>query len=125
MLTYKQAKELKDAGFPQENKKNIPYGNRIWVNNNTDKPFVTYWKDLFTEGENPQKHNWNIKTDVCKIPTLSELIDACGEDFFRLMNFNGVSDATWQAEAHKYKGGKGGKTPEEAVAKLWIKLNKK
>jgi len=53
-------------------------------------------------------------------PPLSELIDACGQ---RFDNLNRVLENTWIAEWKTIS--EGGKTPEEAVAKLYIKLNKK
>ena len=94
-MDYKLAKQLKDAGFPQ----------------NSAGAFI--FKD-------------NIpKKEPVLVPILSKLIEACGDRFFRLVNFNGDSDATWQSEAHNFEGHGQGKTPEEAVAKLWLKLNKK
>lgn len=56
------------------------------------------------------------------LPTLSELIEACRGSFFRLTYADG-----WEASSDS--GGKwtyvGGLTPEEAVAYLWLALNKK
>lgn len=54
-------------------------------------------------------------------PTLSELIEACGGNAKVLMN---KGDGTgW---AYAVDGiGKHGSTPEEAVANLWLELNKK
>ena len=62
--------------------------------------------------------------DVCvKCPTLSELIEACGIKFDRLDRDKsiwevrgGVNYCDIKTEA---------KTPEEAVAKLWLALNQK
>lgn len=63
------------------------------------------------------------------IPTLSELIEACGEDFYRLTYRKDDTPPIFNPEhwsampktsAHCGKG----KTPEEAVAKLWLALNK-
>lgn len=57
-------------------------------------------------------------------PTLEELIEACGEDFQKLETIVGDK---WQGV-----GGAGirdieveGNTPSEAVARLWLALNKK
>ena len=55
-------------------------------------------------------------------PTLSELIEACGAKNFKL-----TIDTFGESNAYSYiyaKTGKG-KTPEEAVANLWLELNKK
>lgn len=62
----------------------------------------------------------------CYVPTLSDLIEACGDRFGTLENkwmlgweckeqfaFNTISDIAII-----------GKTPEEAVAKLWLEINK-
>ena len=64
------------------------------------------------------------------IPTLSELVEACGEDMYRLWQvkymMNNLDAKGWIAENLEYKGKDGlGKTLEEAVAKLWLELNKK
>ena len=71
---------------------------------------------------------FKLPYDYCtigsKFPTLSELIEACGEGFYGLEK---TTDGTnmWEAQTIKitplvYLG----KTPEEAVAKLWLELNK-
>jgi len=53
-------------------------------------------------------------------PTLSELIEACGDGVFKMVrDKNGI----WYAE-NLFKEGTG-KTPEEAVANLYLALNKK
>ena len=58
-------------------------------------------------------------------PHLSELIEACGNKFSSLENWS----ANFVAIGYERQGGiehKGkGKTPEEAVANLWLELNKK
>jgi hypothetical protein len=57
-------------------------------------------------------------------PTLSELIEACGDEFGSLSFVNGKY---WSVTG----GPRGicinteGKTTEEAVARLWLELNKK
>jgi len=96
MINYKLAKQLKDAGFPQ------------W---NSQKK-----GDRFCKGTKKE----------CYIPTLSELIEACGEEFLRLLKLN---NGEWTCENRFGEVGIGdiivwGKSPEEAVAKLWLKLNK-
>ncbi len=103
-MDYELAKELKDAGFPQ--------------------------KEMFdTEDFNGQ---W-LGEDEIYAPSLSELIEACGE--IVLWKY----DDTWFA-GHGGERGlscgetyfddypkflKTGKAPEEAVSKLWLELNKK
>lgn len=123
-MNYELAKELKDAGFPQEGK-------------------GTYWPD------NPDGEG-----DTAYAPTLEELIEAVMSDFtarntwqnmghlhfFELapnINTQGLIDdigktSEWRA-THSYGAdldniewseNKFGSTPTEAVARLWLALNK-
>jgi hypothetical protein len=95
-MTYELAKTLKDAGFPQ----NLNPGN--------GEGFVY-------EGDHP-------KGPGVYCPTLSELIEACGSDFYELKNLT----FGWIANADSdYLKRGDGSTPEEAVARLWLALNKK
>lgn len=102
-MTYELAKQLKDAGFPQ---------------NGTPLNMVNY-------------------------ADLSELIEACGDDFRNLekhdeeeINMAAILDidSRWTAYGtEKERNDKRlalipnyfGSTPEEAVANLWLALNKK
>jgi len=69
-------------------------------------------------------------TGLVYLPTLEELIEACGKDFRFLIHEKDVrSRSEWRAG-----GGRNvwlednenwGKTPTEAVARLWLELNKK
>jgi hypothetical protein len=54
-------------------------------------------------------------------PTISELIDACGGKFATLMVGPGL--ILWSARGNGIEVR--GETPEEAVANLWLLLNKK
>jgi len=103
-MNYELAKQLKDAGFSQE----LKHGTMI-------------------DGED---------CDVCGnhvyyVPTLSELIEACGEErTIRIQSYWEGNDLRWQADtcgnfapwdnAHVSEVGS---TPEEAVARLWLALN--
>ena len=101
MITYELAKKLKEAGYKFEIAKD-------------HEP--CYWFD-------------NIPF---KIPTLSELIEACGDEFYSLIRSMVINDKGyfWFVKSGKpsiddcpiliY-----GKTPEEAVAYLWLRLNEK
>ncbi len=108
-MDYELAKKLKDAGFPQVPNYNSK-GNLVG--------FGLYGKELKNE-------NWGVITSV---PALSELIEVCGDRFGSLSLFHGGEG--WIAESFE----DGGivsvktdfyKTPEEAVANLWLELNKK
>ncbi len=89
MITYEQAKKLKDAGFPQ--------------------PKTKGFLDIFA-------------------PTLSDLIKKCGKyvNLFQLEDGWGASksqngfDLVFTLGEHTV-----GSTPEEAVANLWLAINKK
>ena len=95
-MTYKLAKQLKDAGFPQR----------------------TFDVETHYAGK--------CFEDRCYIPTLSELIDACGLEIWSLERIVINLKQKWYANYECSGVPKtNGKTPEEAVAKLWIKLNKK
>jgi len=95
-MNYKLAKKLKDAGFPQKEE-------RIVCDSSIDMD------------------------DVAN-PTLEELIDACGGRFWNMTCL--VKTGTWLAKANLvfpisiYPRAEG-KTPTEAVANLWLKLNTK
>jgi len=100
-MNYKLAKKLKDAGFPQyvEGVKNLKSPNRYYM----------------VEG--------TLEVVDCFNPTLSELIEACGDEIV-LVKFK--EDNTWCAGTHiDYYADVEGKTPEEVVANLWLSLNKK
>ncbi len=60
-------------------------------------------------------------------PTLSELIEACGDGFYSIYKRLDEVEKTWIAETlEDYPTGwkqTYGATPEEAVAKLWLELN--
>ena len=109
-MQYELAKELKDAGFPQ-----LDYS-----------CILQDLEDVAIQDKNDSSV-WYYK------PTLSELIEACGENF-ELTDCFGVlrdveSNKLWLARKHygieKPPELGDGATPEEAVAKLWLALNKK
>lgn len=102
-MDYKLAKELKDAGFLQDGT-----GKFIYDEENPSP---------FGEFANSQRH-LGMKHFV-KIPTLSELIDACGDRFDSLAKIN----SRWVARGYNYDDFE--ETPEEAVANLYLALNKK
>ena len=104
-MEYKLAKELKDAGFPQADPNQaFNVGTFQYIGDNSNKE------------------------TLCYIPTLSELIEACGDKFDALgkCKDDGMSKIVdgWIAVDEDNKR-RWGKTPEEAVANLWLALNKK
>lgn len=102
-MKYELAKRLKDAGFPQK-----------------QCSFLNC------------RHGMDVDVPCCYNPTLSELIEACGENFIRLDMLTNSHPHKWQALAGN-NGGLGaegkytgyGSTPEIAVAELWLALNTK
>lgn len=106
MIPYKLAKELKDAGFPQEGIRE-PYCMECGD-----------WKKVKCFNE---KH----PTRFLVVPTLSELIDAIDyKKNWLVMTY--VKGAYWNASIiNRKKLIEGqGFTLDSAVAKLWLKLNK-
>ncbi len=129
MITYELAKELKDAGFPQGDsfENVIAHGTAMAYlreSKPSDELLEKYEKSLRDLKEMYEDDNeWVYQ------PTLSELIEACGD------KFGGISRAKhpikigqWAAyviTAIEFNDMVGGSTPEEAVANLWLQLNKK
>lgn len=104
-MNYELAKQLKDAGFPQGDK--------------TGKMFCTY------KGNNDHhcSEDFCLKPEIT-IPTLEELIEACGTQLDYIDNqwtkWVVYGDSTEDKTVDiKFEG----KTPTEAVAKLWLELN--
>ena len=64
--------------------------------------------------------------DYVSLPTLSALIEACGENFGAL----GREPDCWVAceyvsERREWTNAHQGETPEDAVARLWLSLNQR
>lgn len=98
-MNYELAKKLKDGGFPQE----VEYGEVY-----NDK----------SRGDGTIENGFFIRK-----PTLSELIEACGDKFHELVR-EWDGQFTCRTDYMDMQGTYGS-TPEEAVANLWLKLNKK
>jgi hypothetical protein len=101
-MNYDLAKELKDAGFLQRG----------------DGSYV------FPEIDTGETN----KTLRRYAPTLSELIEACGDEFDRLeRDTDGTKEypkVYFCAYAVSRDSGQFGSTPEEALTRLWLALNK-
>lgn len=93
-MRYELAKQLKDAGYPIKT----------------------------IAGDSFEAHDFIEDNKRCLFPTLPELIEACGERFGALHLLNGNWYCFEQQEENEHKGK--ASTPEEAVAKLWLELNK-
>lgn len=118
MIDYPLAKELKDGGFPQEER-----GGEVWDDEGTPAVPGVYEGRLY-------------------VPTLSELIEAIGpykSDEFCLCLNGGIWEAILLYHGYfdypaKFNDSEGfarvdlkeeGSTLEEAVVMLWLALNKK
>lgn len=106
-MNYELCKALKHVGFPQ-----------------TQGTHKSWWDDRMAVKQqlfqlarylNPDQERGFIKD-----PTLSELIEACGEDFAGLY----ATDDGYAAYTDAHELEQDGKTPKEAVAHLWLALNK-
>lgn len=96
-MNYELAKQLKDAGFPQG-------GDGKWIVS-PDKIVAR-------------------REDRVYVATLSELIKACGERLNRIEQPD-HGPLFWEATGDKGKTLQQGSSPEEAVARLWLALQKK
>jgi hypothetical protein len=109
-MTYELAKKLKEAGFT--------------------------FKEWYLEEHCGKSSELQWDNKDWEYPTLSELIEACGEEFGELslcscMPAPHNHACIWDAKAkdemingeHQDKWAGRGDTPEEAVAKLWLALN--
>lgn len=113
-MKYELCKELKGAGFPQ-----IGRGTYIYEDGSTFPDFETL------------KHTNQLDL-VAYIPTLSELIEACCGRLEDLMQMRHSEPNKWVASAYSCdecgwedSHVESGATPEEAVARLWLALNRK
>ena len=119
-MNYELAKQLKDAGFPQ-----------------TGLKYTWYYEgnSLHNSGEKYLDVKNNPKRIIS--PSLSELIEACGDKFGGLEYWRTCIEPNerWECYSEQYtkmiedihylEFCVYGSTPEEAVAKLWLELNKK
>jgi len=111
-MNYELALALKNAGFPQK----YHYD---WQGI-SDFPAST-----ILDKEHPEE--WGVRISN---PTLSELVEACGDGFTfikRDKNWNGKYCwmAVYEHEIPMNCVRADGSTPEEAVARLYLALNKK
>jgi hypothetical protein len=90
MMSYKIAKKLKDAGFPQ------------------------------SELARAQQE---AGYEYVSMPTLSVLIEVCGDDFRALSREGDSWLACGYIEYGEWKNVHTGDTPEEAVARLWLSVH--
>lgn len=113
-MTYELAKKLKNAGFPQKGE--YKYGWR----GDAGGDFIIHRNDEAIIKDNVS--SFSEVDEMLACPTLSELIEACGEGLWSLARHANI----WQTNFKDGMAGEtAGSTPEEAVANLWLYLNKK
>jgi hypothetical protein len=109
-MNYELAQELKDAGFP-----NITY-----LQHRQGREFILPDGSVpvYSLGDAENVKDWFI-------PILEELIEACGEKFDRLVAYHdkGAWDAASKKDSDGFFKSASGKTPAEAVARLWLALH--
>ena len=102
-MKYEILKELMDAGFTQVG------------------------EGTYVEGNIESDETGIITTNSVYEPTLEELIEACGEDFESLVR--DYKTGGWKTNTDlgysEEPGDSQGSTPKEAVARLYIVLNRK
>lgn len=98
-MTKETAQLLKDGGFPQ------------WRHHDLE------WRGGKLKNIDFSSREWD---GVPYSPDLSELIEACGLKFYSLTN---NLDGKWTV-THDDRREHAGSTPEEAVARLWLELQK-
>ncbi len=117
MINYKLAKKLKDVGFPQKNPLIKLLTNAKSRYSEMRLKRLWYGIDGFYRySDEAEFEDWII------IPTLEELIEACGDNISSLQKTLGADK--WYANSFgRVEEPCEGKTLLEAVAKLWIKLS--
>ncbi len=118
-MDYTLAKELKDAGFPQKGGWEDPKQHEYW--STYDGGASKKKPEIITSDE----ANFGFMEDLFYIPTLEELIEACGDEFYSVVY---ATDNDWRAfsETDQWNttATAGGKTQSEAVARLWLSLKR-
>jgi hypothetical protein len=119
-VNYELAKKLKDAGFPQKTE-------FFYI----DGSLVSERKETWLTIENEWGRCRELEEVECvAAPTLSELIEACGDRIKRLEKKRTLWHAVEADECCDDPQDQfgychtSGTTPEEAVGNLWIALHK-
>ena len=111
-MNYEIALKLKEAGYPQ--------GGGDWQTDTWLGPRGDVYFRKKNNGDIP-----NFPEDAVFIPSLSQLIEACGENFTRLTYDRVSKSFSAYQDLPKLYTFTYGSTPEEAVGKLWLELNRK
>lgn len=129
-MNYELAKELKDAGFPQTGRSDWYCGGHTYYDSypEGERHEECAEKTILTRGDLYCDSASMTAEFPIEVPTLSELIEACGaeKDNFTLISFPSLGKWVATLDSLTTGFGKGnGATPEEAVALLYLALNRK
>lgn len=113
-MNEKLAKKLRDIGFPQNKTEYILRKYKLATN-----PMKLRRAQL--ESTRSGKKQEGIEWEIA-YPTLSELIEECGDGFWGLTKHSGIWQTNW---INGMAGDTAGKTPEEAVTELYKALHTK
>ena len=131
-MTYELALKLKKSGFPQDKCESFFY--------NDEKELIQIGEVTLCDppdGETVSVFADTVGCGCCAgtekiivfVPTLSELIKACGDSFKSLQKNDFLMVGKWYAMGHfsdeRPMVETYGSTPEDAVANLWLALNTK
>ncbi len=105
-------KRLKYAGFPQYHD-----GTGNWIDDETGMGSPEMFLSSSQKDFDLRKCSY--------VPSLAELIKACGDQFSHLSRYELEDNIIWAAFQRTSEIAGKGKTPEEAVALLWLVLNEK
>ncbi len=126
-MNYSLAKQLKETGFIQRHGDDGK-GEWIGIKEETTNPLKirrgSSWSSDILKGH-VEVLMVIDRDNLIYIPTLSELIEACGEGYFILEKQGDKWRAEYPHQTLRLLVGEYGSTPEEAVAKLWLEINKK
>jgi len=103
-MNYKLAKQLKDAGFPKKTKIALELNLHRYFSMDANPISFPFLQELIKEIET--KGSWFIALDPNRQKEEEKYVAVLGQ-----------YDGFWEYEEN-------GNSPEEAVAKLWLKLNK-
>ena len=141
-MNYELAKQLKDAGFPQRYGQTFPNADFAYKIGEEELHLIhedndTNWR-IGNDYSHSEMSDEEMEKNWIKVPTLSELIEACGNGFHGLFKdylYDSPQTFKWAAgliEGEDFRAYLDktrpfgiGSTPEEAVAHLWLMLNKK
>ena len=119
MLNYELAKGLKEARFPQ-----LGDGYALILDSRPDIVEDEADRPVHSLSWNAYVFRSDMGNKAIYSPSLSELIGACGDKFVNLFRHVVGSEIFWCATSNPADHGDG-RDPEEAVARLWLALNKK